>query len=60
MKEKLMRRNLPITVESALTEIYDAAGIRVVCTFMDDIYWIVNMLKNQQDILVVEEKGLYS
>jgi putative GTP pyrophosphokinase len=23
---------------------------------MDDIYWIVNMLKNQQDILVVEEK----
>jgi putative GTP pyrophosphokinase len=56
MKEKLMRRNLPITVESALTEIYDAAGIRVVCTFMDDIYWIVNMLKNQQDILVVEEK----
>lgn len=56
MKEKLHRRNLPVTVESALTQVYDAAGIRVVCTFLDDIYWIVNMLRNQQDIRVVEEK----
>lgn len=56
MKEKLIRRNLPVTVESALTQIYDAAGIRVVCTFLDDIYWIVNMLKNQKDIRIIEEK----
>ncbi len=56
MKEKLMRRKIPVTVENALTEVYDAAGIRVVCTFIDDIYFIVNMLRNQQDILVVEEK----
>lgn len=56
MKEKLQRRNLPVTMESALTKVYDAAGIRVVCTFIDDIYWIVNMLRNQQDITVIEEK----
>jgi putative GTP pyrophosphokinase len=56
MKEKLKRRNLPITAESALTQVNDAAGIRVVCTFIDDIYLIVNMLKNQPDIQVVEEK----
>lgn len=56
MIEKLQRRNLPVTTESALTQIYDAAGIRVVCTFLDDIYWIVNMLRNQQDIIVIEEK----
>lgn len=56
MKEKLQRRNLPITAQSAMTQVYDAAGIRVVCTFLDDIYGIVNMLKNQQDILVYEEK----
>ncbi|MGB4661560.1 MAG: GTP pyrophosphokinase family protein [Mobilitalea sp.] len=56
MKEKLQRRNLPVTVEHALNDIYDAAGIRVVCTFLDDIYCVVNMLKNQQDILIVEEK----
>jgi putative GTP pyrophosphokinase len=56
MKEKLQRRKLPVTLESALTQVYDAAGIRVVCTFIDDIYWIVNMLKNQQDFEVIEEK----
>lgn len=56
MKEKLKRRSLPITAENAINQIHDAAGIRVVCTFLDDIYWIVNMLKNQQDIEIMEEK----
>lgn len=56
MKEKLKRKNLPSTVESALSQIHDAAGIRVVCTFLDDIYWIANMLRNQKDIKVVKEK----
>lgn len=56
MKDKLRRKNLPVTVESALKDIYDAAGIRVISTFLDDIYWIVSMIKNQQDIKVIEEK----
>jgi len=56
MKEKLRSRKLDVTVDNALTEIYDAAGIRVVCTFLDDIYWVVDMLKNQQDIQVIDEK----
>ncbi|MBP2031937.1 putative GTP pyrophosphokinase [Clostridium algifaecis] len=56
MKEKLRRKNLPVTVESALNKIHDAAGIRVICPFLDDIYWIVKMLKNQQDINVIKEK----
>jgi putative GTP pyrophosphokinase len=56
MKEKLKRKNLPVTVQSALTHVYDAAGIRIITTFIDDIYWIVGMLHNQQDIRVIEEK----
>lgn len=56
MKEKLERRNLPVTAESALSEIHDAAGIRVICTFLDDIYWVASMLKNQKDIKVIKEK----
>jgi putative GTP pyrophosphokinase len=55
MKEKLIRKNIPVNLENALTQIYDAAGIRVVCTFLDDIYWIADMLRNQQDIKVIEE-----
>ena len=56
MKKKLIRKNLPVTVESALSQIHDAAGIRVISTFLDDVYCIVNMLKDQQDIKVIEEK----
>jgi putative GTP pyrophosphokinase len=60
MKEKLVRKNLEVNMRNALTQIYDAAGIRVICTFLDDIYWIVNMLKNQQDIIVIDEKDYIS
>lgn len=56
MKEKLKRKNLPVNAESVLSEIHDAAGIRVICTFLDDIYWIANMLRNQKDIEIVKEK----
>ena len=56
MKEKLKRRGLPVTSDSALTKIYDAAGIRVISTFIDDVYAIADMLKQQSDLVVVEEK----
>ncbi len=56
MKEKLKRKELTVTVNNALTQIFDAAGIRIICTFLDDIYWIVEMLENQEDFEVIEEK----
>ena len=30
-----------MNLENALTKIYDAAGIRIICTFADDVYDIV-------------------
>ena len=45
MKEKLKRKNLPVDLETALTKIYDAAGIRIICAYIDDVYSIVKMLK---------------
>ena len=38
MREKCRRKGLPETADSALTQIRDAIGIRVVCSFLDDIY----------------------
>ena len=46
MKDKLRRKNMPVTAQNALKEIYDAAGIRVICTFLDDIYWIMKDRKS--------------
>lgn len=56
MKEKLKRKNLPINLKSALTKVYDAVGIRIVCSYIDDVYEIVNMLKKYDDLKVIKEK----
>lgn len=56
MKEKLKRKNLPITREMALTKIYDAAGIRIICSYIDDVYAVVEMIKKYKDIKILKEK----
>ena len=53
---KLKKRNLPITLASLEENISDIAGIRVICSFIDDIYAIASMLTRQDDITLVEEK----
>ena len=56
MIEKLKRKGLEVNLENALTKIYDAAGIRIICTFADDVYDIVKMIKKYDDIEVIKEK----
>ena len=46
MKEKLRRKKLEVTLENALTKIYDAAGVRIICAYIDDVYIVAEMLKN--------------
>ena len=60
MKEKLIRKGFEPTCENAITKVFDAAGIRVVCTFVDDVYRIVKLLKSQQDIEFIDEKDYIS
>ena len=54
--EKLQRRNLPVTLESMMNNLDDVAGIRVICSFVDDIYAVANMLVSQDDITVIAIK----
>lgn len=56
MREKCRRKMLPEDTEAALTQIYDAVGLRVVCAFIDDIYRIRDHLVQQPGTEVVEEK----
>lgn len=56
MKEKLKRKGLEVNLENALTKIHDAAGIRIICTFVDDVYEITKMIKEYDDIEIVREK----
>ncbi len=56
MREKLRKKGLPETAESALNEVFDAVGIRIVCAFLDDVYMMRDLLKAIPWIEVVEEK----
>lgn len=53
---KLRRRGHPLTVEAARRELYDIAGVRVVCAFVDDIYRIASMLAAQNDVSLLMVK----
>ena len=53
---KLQKLEKEITVESIMTSLNDVAGIRVVCSFIDDVYKISDMLTKQDDIVLIEAK----
>ena len=54
--EKLRRQGNPVTLESIGEYLNDVAGIRVICSFIDDIYRVADMLARQDDITVVQVK----
>lgn len=53
---KLERLNLKVNVQSALYEVYDAVGIRIICGFMDDVYRVAEWLSKQPEIEIVGQK----
>ncbi|SUK43535.1 GTP pyrophosphokinase ywaC [Staphylococcus aureus] len=58
--EKLNRKGLQISAETAKEHILDIAGIRVVCNYLDDIYLIEEMLLKQEDVQLIKRKDLFS
>ena len=54
--EKLLRKGYPISVKNVEKHLADVAGVRVICSFPDDIYRLAEMISNQDDIIVLEEK----
>lgn len=54
--EKLQRRGLEPTLESMVENLNDVAGIRVICTYVDDIYDVAKMLTRQDDVKVISIK----
>ena len=53
---KLQRRNIPFSIENIEKNLNDIAGIRVICSFPEDIYMLVDCLLKQDDIILIEEK----
>ncbi len=53
---KMKKRNLDLTYSCLINNIYDIAGMRVICPFLNDIYTVQKYLLNQSDIVVMETK----
>ena len=51
---KVEKVGCELTMEAIEQHIQDIAGIRVVCPFVSDVYWIKDMLTSQSDVTVVE------
>nr|WP_296457613.1 GTP pyrophosphokinase family protein [uncultured Acetatifactor sp.] len=60
IRNKMLQKGLPLEYEVMRDEITDIGGIRVICSYINDIYAIANMLKQQDDLLIVREKDYIS
>lgn len=56
IKGKMERKGLPFTVEAIEENLNDIAGIRVVCSFPNDVYLLADALLKQDDITLVRKK----
>ncbi len=57
IRRKMAKKGLmPMTLEAVEKNIKDIAGIRVVCSFIDDIYMLADCLTSQDDITLLECK----
>ncbi len=54
--EKLRRKGYPVTLENIEEHLADVAGVRVICSFPDDIYRLARLLINQDDIILLKQK----
>lgn len=53
---KLQKKNLDLTLSAACNNIYDIAGIRVVCSYIKDVYLIRDRLMAQDDVMIMQIK----
>lgn len=53
---KMQKKGLPMTASALLNNVHDIAGVRVVCPFIEDVYYVARMLVKQRDLEILEVK----
>ncbi|MBQ3155451.1 MAG: GTP pyrophosphokinase family protein [Clostridia bacterium] len=56
MMEKLQRKQFAVSMESAVENLYDIAGIRVICSYVQDVYTVAELLTSQDDVKLVHKR----
>ncbi len=54
--QKMERLGLPMTLSSVEENLHDVAGVRVICSYRDDIYRIADALLRQNDVELIQRK----
>lgn len=54
--EKMQRRRIPFSLENLEARIQDVAGVRVICSYVDDIYRLSEALLRQDDVKLIAQK----
>ena len=54
--KKMQKKELDLNFDQALEKINDLIGVRAVCSYVDDIYKVAELIKKQQDIRIIKTK----
>lgn len=53
---KMSRKKIPLDINAIENKIFDVAGVRVICSFPEDIYFLADCLLKQDDIELIKRK----
>lgn len=54
MMQKLSSKHYTVSMQSAVENLDDIAGIRVVCSYVQDVYTVARLLTSQDDVRLIE------
>lgn len=60
MIRKLEKHSMPTDSKTALSNMHDTVGIRIICSFIDEVYNISKWLHARNDLEILEEKDYIS
>ena len=54
--DKLNKKGYEATTKNMISHVHETIGIRIVCSFLDDVYDIVDIIKSSKQFKIKEEK----
>jgi len=60
IEDKLEKKGYKLNTHNIMNHVHDMIGVRIVCSFMTDIYDIVGLIKNSKQFKIKEEKDYIS
>jgi len=52
---KLIKKGYDITIDNLINHVHDMVGIRIICSFLSDVYNIVDVIKSSKQFRICDE-----